>query len=85
MPRWGQLSRMAKMLPSSFAPQHQWDPKEHGGAHLSSPEAAATHGRIPVVVDEGRVWAKQIARRKNGRSPSRCCIRCHVRENLHLL
>ena len=61
MPRWGQLSRMAKTLPSSLRPSTSRDAQEHCGGHLPSPEGAATHRRIPVVVDEGRVWPQQIA------------------------
>lgn len=60
-----------------FASQNQWDPQQHCGGHLPSPEHAATHGGIPVVIDEGCVRPQQIAHRKNRRSSSRCCVRCH--------
>src|SRR3984885_8385180 len=60
-----------------FAAQHQRDPQKHGGGHLLPAESAATHGRVPVVVDEGRIRSQQIAGRKNRRSSSRCCAKCH--------
>src|SRR3984885_9658368 len=60
-----------------FATQHQWDPEEHGGGHLPPPERPAAHGRVPVVVDEGRIWSQQIAGWKKCRSSSRCCVKCH--------
>ena len=60
-----------------FAAQHQWDPQKHGGGHLPPPERAAAHGRVPVVVDEGRIRSQQLAGWKNRRSSSRCCVKCH--------
>src|ERR1700679_3053202 len=60
-----------------FAAQHQWDPQEHGCGHLPPPECTAAHGRVPVVIDEGRIWSQQIAGWKNRRSSSRCCVKCH--------
>src|ERR1700679_910283 len=53
-----------------FAAQHQWDPQKHGGGHLLPPESAATHGRVPVVVNEGRIRSQKIAGRENRRSSS---------------